>query len=142
MFIINKDLFDKLPEEVRNMVAEQGTSIEDEEVSAKIEALAGMVEPEGTEIEEVVAEDGDEFNGEKIQYGKEGEFEAEINEDGHMKDMPESERSKITDFDDAAERGMDLLSALDNKAEKKAATQHKVNKIPTKKDEKEVEVKQ
>lgn len=117
MFLINADLFNKLPEEAKGLVEAEGTAVDNEDTIKQIESLAGAVGEDESQM---------------MTYGNEGEYEDELDEEGGIKDLPESKKNGIKDFDQAAERGQSLIEAM-----------HKVNPIKKKKvgDDDEVETK-
>lgn len=114
MWIIEKDLFEKLPEEAKTMISSDGTSVEDEGKMEEIEKIAGANEA----VEDLT-------ESEPIRFGKEDEYEAKIGKDGDLEDMPESKKNEIKSFDDANEMGDELFKAMGKKEKK-----DKVKPIP------------
>lgn len=129
MYIINPDLYDKLPEEAKEMISSEGMSVEDEAKIEQIEKLAGPSEEAEAPVEE-------------MEYGEDGEYKDAIEEDGGF-EMPESKKNSIKSFEDAADRGNSLIVALEAKGPKQKGKmgkmQHKLGKIPTEKTENDVE---
>ena len=130
MYIINEELFEMLPDEAKTIVMEKGTSVSDPEVMEQIESLT-------------VTEDmGDEDVGEELELGGgyegESKIKTRIGDDGSMLDMEDEEKNKIKDFSDAGDKGMALMMKLGQKENK----QHGINKIPKKKSDDEVIVKE
>lgn len=124
MYIINKDVFDKLPEEAQSTIEAEGKSVNDEEKIKEIDEIAAEIE-------------NDENNMDDVTYGDEDEYSAKMDADGRMEDMPESKKNEIKSFDDAHEMGNALIRKLGDMPMKK----DKVEPIPTNKkapDEKKV----
>lgn len=115
MYIIEKELFEKLPEEAQKMVQDEGQAVEDEAKMEQIEELVGEKEDEG------------EDKSEEMAYGPEGEYKDEVTDEGGLKELPESEKNSIKDFDAAADRGNSLIIAMSEKPKKEKA--HGVNPI-------------
>ena len=123
MFIITQELFEKLDPDAQKLVQDDGTSIDDPKVEEQIEKLAGI----NDEAQEG-AETPDEGNYEPVPYGQDNQMTAHMNEEGHMKDLSETDKAGIHSLDDAGDRGHALLIALGEKKPKS-----KIEKIPEKK---------
>lgn len=100
---VDESLFKQLSKEDQAMVREQG--VERDEPPAKASA------PEEGMDKEPVEKKPEKFPM-TMRYGDEDQYELEMKKDGGMQDMPPSEQNKITDFQDASERGKALLEAM------------------------------
>ena len=122
IYVINEDTYKALPKDVQATVDSEGACIEDEKTEHEIADLAGMPN-------DAANEQGEEKPGEQFKYGAEDQYTGQLNPDGSMADLPESEKNSIKDMGAAGDRGMALIVAM---GKKKAGDLHKVSPIPKK----------
>jgi len=144
-FIVTDDLMKILPDEIQKIITSDGISGQDFQgmsvdqqhaiMGSEPSDLPGLEDKSGPEhdVEAPATAPGDLNPDEERQgkaddslklpkatrYGDDNEFSDTIHDDGHMDEMPESGKNKITDFGDASDRGKALLDAMDKAPEKK-----------------------
>lgn len=105
MYLVDKETFEKLPDDAKMEISESCQSVEDEQTIESIKEMVG---------------------GETMKYGEEGEYEDKVNEEGEI-NLKESDKNGIKSFDDAADRGNALIIGMSMKKK-----DDKVKKIPKK----------
>lgn len=122
---ITEELLKKLPDDVRNLIVEEGYTEEEwQKLKAEGEETPEtfkkpVTPPEKSDMpmtpdEEAGMKVSDEMKMPKPQkYGEEDQYVDEFNEDGTMREYKESEKNKIKDFDDASERAFALTKFRD-----------------------------
>jgi hypothetical protein len=118
MYIINSDVFEKLPDEAKSVIEAEGKAVSDEDKISAIEKLA-EVENDENNMDDDMSE---------VKFGDEDEYSTRMDSEGRMEDMPESKKNSIKSFDDAHQRGYDLVGALAEKGLPKK--KDKVEAIP------------
>lgn len=129
MYYLPTAVLQTLPEDIQKIIMTEGVTQEDMDAMTPEERGQLMADkgPDvaaptvGTEAPDGASNLGEEKIDDSlklpkpIRYGDENQFEDELMDDGHIKELPESKKNAITDMDDAAARSQALISRPEEK---------------------------